>query len=43
MRTRCEGVGENVVFSGDHKGSMQMFWEEEDDINSDQGANYKKS
>ena len=25
MRIRCEGVGENVVFCGDYKGSMQRF------------------
>jgi len=35
VRIRWEGVGENVVFSGDYKDSMQRFWEEEDDINSD--------
>jgi len=35
VRIRCEGVSENVVFSGDYKGSMQRFWKEEDDINSD--------
>jgi len=32
VRIRCDGVGENIVFSGDYKGSMQKFWEE-DDIN----------
>jgi len=32
---RCEGVGENVVFSGDYKVSIRKFGEE-DDINSDQ-------
>jgi len=25
-----------MFFSGDYKGSMQRFWEEGDDINSDQ-------
>jgi len=32
VQIRCEGVGENVFFSGDYKSSVQRFWEEVDDI-----------
>jgi len=35
VRIRCEGVGKNVVFFGDYKGSMQRFWEDGDDVDSD--------
>ena len=40
MRIRCEGVGENVVFSRDYKGSMQRLWEEGDDVDSDRVGSY---
>jgi len=42
VRIRCQGVGKNVAFSRDCKCSMQRFWEEGDDVDSDRVGNMGK-